>query len=79
MPGGVVLFIHLPEYQKDTKTRYPVLYLQHGSFEDETGWSAQGQANLILDNLIAAKQAVPMIIVMDNGYAYKPSGQCRDQ
>ncbi len=61
-----------PEYQKDIKTRYPVLYLQHGSFEDETGWSAQGHANLILDNLIAAKQAVPMIIVMDNGYAFKP-------
>ena len=61
-----------PEYQKEIKTRYPVLYLQHGSFEDETGWSAQGHANLILDNLIAAKQAVPMIIVMDNGYAYKP-------
>ena len=61
-----------PEYQRDVKTRYPVLYLQHGSFEDETGWSAQGHANLILDNLISAKQAVPMIIVMDNGYAYKP-------
>ena len=51
--------------------RYPVLYLQHGSFEDETGWSSQGRANLILDNLIASKKAVPMIIVMDNGYAYK--------
>ena len=61
-----------PAYQKDITTRYPVLYLQHGSFEDETGWSAQGHANLILDNLIAAKQAVPMIIVMDNGYANKP-------
>jgi enterochelin esterase family protein len=49
-----------------------VLYLQHGSFEDETGWASQGKANLILDNLIAAWKAVPMIIVMDNGYAYKP-------
>lgn len=66
-------FVYTPAgYQKDTETRYPVLYLQHGSFEDETGWSAQGRANLILDNLIAAKKAVPMIIVMDNGYAYKP-------
>jgi len=61
-----------PGYHENTKTRYPVLYLQHGSFEDETGWSAQGKANLILDNLIALKQAVPMIIVMDNGYAYAP-------
>jgi len=64
-------FIYTPAgYYENTKTRYPVLYLQHGSFEDETGWSAQGKANLILDNLIASKQAVPMIIVMDNGYAY---------
>jgi enterochelin esterase-like enzyme len=46
-----------------------VLYLQHGSGEDETGWPVQGKAGLILDNLIAAKKAVPMIIVMDNGYA----------
>lgn len=61
-----------PDYTKHTKKRYPVLYLQHGSFEDETGWSAQGKANLILDNLIAAGNAVPMIIVMDNGYAYAP-------
>jgi len=49
-----------------------VLYLQHGSGEDETGWIFQGHANLILDNLIAQGKAVPMIIVMDNGYAAKP-------
>jgi len=64
-------FIYTPAgYYENTKTRYPVLYLQHGSFEDETGWQAQGKANLILDNLVAATKAVPMIIVMDNGYAY---------
>lgn len=61
-----------PNYQKDTDSLYPVLYLQHGSFEDETGWSSQGKANLILDNLIAKKKAVPFIVVMDNGYAYRP-------
>ena len=66
-------FVYTPDgYEKEAKTRYPVLYIQHGSFEDETGWAAQGKANLILDNLIAAKKAVPMIIVMDNGYANKP-------
>ncbi len=66
-------FVYTPAgYEKDAKIRYPVLYLQHGSFEDETGWQTQGKANLILDNLIAAKKAIPMIIVMDNGYAYKP-------
>jgi enterochelin esterase-like enzyme len=62
-----------PEYDKNYTTRYPVLYLQHGMGEDETGWSVQGKANLILDNLIAEKKAVPMIIVMDKGYATIPS------
>lgn len=63
-----------PGYQTTPNKHYPVLYLQHGSFEDETGWPGQGKANLILDNLIAAQKAVPMIIVMDNGYAFKPQG-----
>jgi enterochelin esterase family protein len=44
-----------------------VLYLQHGMGEDETGWSRQGHAGLILDNLIAAGKAKPFIIVMANG------------
>ena len=61
-----------PDYDTNTSARYPVLYLQHGSGEDETGWIFQGHANLILDNLIAQGRAVPMIIVMDNGYAAKP-------
>jgi enterochelin esterase-like enzyme len=56
-----------PDYDKDTKTQYPVLYLQHGAGEDETGWGNQGCANLIMDNLIAAGKAKPFIIVMDNG------------
>ncbi|MBP1225446.1 alpha/beta hydrolase-fold protein [Flavobacterium sp. 1355] len=69
-------FIYTPAgYTENTKTRYPVLYLQHGSFEDETGWSQQGKAGFILDNLIASKQATPMIIVMDNGYANKPQSK----
>src|SRR5437879_480148 len=55
-----------PDYDKDATTRYPVLYLQHGAGEDETGWGNQGRANLILDNLIAAGKARPLIIVMDN-------------
>jgi len=61
-----------PGYFENPEKRYPVLYLQHGSYEDETGWASQGHANLILDNLIASGQAKPMIIVMDNGYAYTP-------
>jgi para-nitrobenzyl esterase len=58
-----------PDYDANPTARYPVLYLQHGMGEDETGWIFQGHANLILDNLIAQRKAVPMIIVMDNGYA----------
>jgi enterochelin esterase family protein len=66
-------FVYTPaEYAQNPQKRYPVLYLQHGSFEDETGWASQGKAGLILDNLIAEGKAVPMIIVMDNGYAYNP-------
>ena len=58
-----------PNYDTQTKVRYPVLYLQHGGGEDETGWVRQGHANFILDNLIAAKSCKPMIIVMAYGYA----------
>jgi enterochelin esterase family protein len=63
-----------PDYDTNPTARYPVLYLQHGMGEDETGWIFQGHANLILDNLIAAARAVPMIVVMDNGYASRPAG-----
>ncbi len=63
-----------PDYDSNPTARYPVLYLQHGMGEDETGWIFQGHANLILDNLIAEKKAVPMIIVMDDGYASRPAG-----
>ena len=58
-----------PEYDAQTKTRYPVLYLQHGGGEDESGWVRQGKANFILDNLIASGSTKPMIVVMANGYA----------
>jgi enterochelin esterase family protein len=56
-----------PDYDDNTNTRYPVLYLQHGAGEDERGWSTQGRVNFILDNLIAEGKAKPMIVVMDNG------------
>jgi enterochelin esterase family protein len=56
-----------PDYDKNTAARYPVLYLQHGAGEDETGWGNQGHTGLIMDNLIAEGKAKPFIIVMDNG------------
>ncbi len=60
-------FIYTPPgYEKNSSKRYPVLYLQHGGGEDETGWGAQGHAGLIMDNLIAEGKAKPFIIVMAN-------------
>jgi len=58
-----------PGYDEQTTVRYPVLYLQHGGGEDETGWIRQGRANFILDNLIADGSSRPMIVVMAYGYA----------
>jgi enterochelin esterase family protein len=58
-----------PDYEKNFSKRYPVLYLLHGAGENERGWSLQGHMSFIMDNLIADKKAVPMIVVMDNGYA----------
>ncbi len=61
--------VYTPPGYDDSKQKYPVLYLQHGGGEDETGWTKQGHMNFILDNLIAEKKAVPMIVVMEKGYA----------
>jgi len=55
-----------PGYEKDNSKSYPVLYLQHGMGENETGWGNQGHTNLIMDNLIAEGKALPFIIVMEN-------------
>ncbi len=65
-----VCYVYLPaEYLQNSDKRYPVMYIQHGGGEDETGWFRQGKADIILDNLIAAKKAVPMLIVGDYGQA----------
>ncbi len=59
------------DYEKGRK-RYPVLYLQHGMGEDETGWSHQGRMQHIMDNAIAEGRAVPMIVVMESGDVAAP-------
>ncbi|MES2893908.1 MAG: alpha/beta hydrolase-fold protein [Bacteroidota bacterium] len=56
-----------PGYEKNRSKKYPVLYLQHGWGEDETAWTNQGHANLIMDNMIAAGKIKPFIIVMTYG------------
>ncbi|SEH58971.1 enterochelin esterase [Xylanibacter ruminicola] len=70
-------YIYLPaEYYANPTKKFPVLYLQHGMGENETGWGAQGKTGIIMDNLIAAGKAVPFIIFMDNGLnARKPGEQ----
>ena len=62
-----------PGYDESTYKRYPVLYLQHGMGENETGWGNQGHANLIMDNLITEGKAKPLIIVMDNSSVTFPA------
>ena len=73
------IFVYTPPgYDEEPSKRYPVLYLQHGAGEDETGWTRQGKANVILDNLVASGQAEPMIIVMAYGYATVPDAAAPD-
>lgn len=57
-----------PGYERDAERTYPALYLLHGSGDSETTWSEVGKANLILDNLIAAGEAEPMLVVTPNGH-----------
>ncbi len=59
------LYVYTPPgYDSAVSEKYPVLYILHGGGEDETGWATQGKTDLIMDNLIAEKKAVPMIVVM---------------
>ena len=60
------IYIYTPPGYDNNSKKYPVLYLQHGMGENETGWGNQGHANLIMDNLIAEGKATPFIIVMEN-------------
>jgi enterochelin esterase-like enzyme len=65
-------FIYTPPgYDQSPDRRYPVLILQHGGAEDERAWPIQGRAGQIMDNLIAAGKAKPMLIVMERGYAVR--------
>ncbi|MFZ2794165.1 MAG: alpha/beta hydrolase-fold protein [Prolixibacteraceae bacterium] len=61
-----------PGYDKSEKSRYPVLYIQHGGGEDERGWVVQGKTDIILDNLIAGGKAKPMLVVISNGNVSRP-------
>lgn len=66
--GEAGVAVYLPEGYADSKDDYPVLYLLHGSGDDETGWITKGKAKAILDSLITNQLCQPMIVVMPNGY-----------
>ena len=58
-------------YEENPDKKYPVLYLQHGAGEDETGWIDMGKTHLIMDNLIAEGKCKEMLVVMNSGWAFK--------
>ena len=71
------IFIYTPPGYGDkanSNTRYPVVYLQHGSGEDETVWFEMGRTNLVLDNLLAAGKVKPMIVVSETSIIPRPVG-----
>ncbi len=68
------IHVYTPPGYDSGKSRYPVLYLQHGAGENDSSWPNQGRAGFILDNLIAERKAVPMIVVMENGMVAPRAG-----
>ena len=83
---GRRMYVYTPPGYESTTAKYPVFYLLHGGGGDEDAWVTMGRANIILDNLIAAGKAKPMIVVMPNGnaaqivsqgYAYGPTPPVR--
>jgi len=67
------LHVYTPPGYDTSKAKYPVFYLLHGGGDEDSGWSTIGRAGFILDNLIAAKKAKPMIVVMPNGSLPRPN------
>jgi len=66
-------FVYLPPGYDKSSAKYPVLYLFHGAGGDESGWTENGRANHILDNLMADGRLKPLVVVMPYGYAYLPT------
>jgi enterochelin esterase-like enzyme len=72
---GVRRSLHVytpPGYDKETQIQYPVLYLFHGSGDNDATWAVLGRAHLILDNLLAQGKVKPMVVVMTDGHAALP-------
>jgi enterochelin esterase-like enzyme len=71
------MHIYTPPGYENGSDKYPVFFLLHGAGDDDTGWSTIGRAGFILDNLIAANKAAPMIVVMPNGSMPRPANMPR--
>jgi enterochelin esterase-like enzyme len=70
------MYVYLPpNYEQSKDKKFPVLYLLHGGGGDEEAWTTMGRATVIMDNLIAAGKAVPMLVVMPNGNATQSVSQ----
>jgi enterochelin esterase family protein len=67
------MHVYTPPGYDSSRTRYPVFYLLHGGGDEDSGWSTIGRAGFILDNLLAAKKAKPMLVVMPNGSLPRPA------
>jgi enterochelin esterase family protein len=67
------LHVYTPPGYDTSGERYPVLYLLHGGGDEDSGWSTIGRAGFILDNLLADKKALPMVVVMPNGSLPRPA------
>ena len=67
------MHVYTPPGYEGAAEHYPVFYLLHGAGDDDSGWSTIGRAGFILDNLLAEKKAVPMIVVMPNGSMPRPA------
>lgn len=67
------MYVYTPPGYESSSKKYPVFYLLHGGGGDEDAWTSLGRTNYIMDNLIAAGKALPMIVVMTNGNAFQTS------
>ena len=68
------LMVYTPAGYNESRQAYPVVYIQHGGGEDHRGWMEQGRTAQIMDNLIAAGKAVPMIVVSSNSNVRSRNG-----
>src|SRR5205823_5942240 len=66
------MHVYTPPGYESGKGKYPVFYLLHGAGDSDDSWTSVGRANFILDNLIAAGKAKPMLVVMPAGHTRPP-------